>query len=78
MPLSRNASARAVFFCIALALEYKCARLLLHLAHAGTRFSNSLPPPRSSSMMWSAWVAGARLHQWHTGLPCNTTRLFFR
>ena len=55
-----------------------CALVLLHFAHDGTRFSSSCPPPRSTSIRWSACVAGAVLHQWHVGLPRSMTCLFRR
>ena len=42
-----------------LALTYRVPFVLLHLWHAGRRFSSEWSPPRSSSMMWSAVVAGA-------------------
>jgi len=49
-------------------LTYMAPRLALQLAHDPTMLSRSYgSPPWSSSVMWSAWQLGARLHQWQTG-----------
>jgi hypothetical protein len=55
-----------------------CApRLELQGLQAGTMPSAQLPP-LSTSYRWSAVVAGAFLHQWHTGLPSSSWRLALR
>ena len=49
-------------------LTYMAPRRALQLAHDPTMFARSYgSPPWSSSVTWSAWLLGCRLHQWHTG-----------
>ena len=49
-------------------LTYIAPRRALQLAHDPTMFARSYgSPPWSSSVTWSAWLLGCRLHQWHTG-----------
>jgi len=60
---------RAAFFL----LTCMAPRRELHGLHAGTRFSSPSEPPLSTSMMWSASVAGALRHQWQAGLSSRIT-----
>jgi hypothetical protein len=50
---------------------YKFPRVALHFLHALTMFSRELSPPRSTSMRWSASVAGIE-HQWQNGFSASS------
>jgi len=67
----KNAFSRCFLFACASRCWYWLPRRLLHGPQAGTRFDISWPPPAASSVRWSAVVAGAWPHQWHSGLPCS-------
>ena len=64
-------------FCAAAFCWYLEPRRLLHGPHAATRLSIEESPPASSSIRWSAVVAAAVPHQWHSGFDANSAcRLF--
>ena len=56
---------------VLLPLMYCAPRLELHGLQAGTNSVSS--PTRSYGIRWSASVAGALLHQWHSGLSCSSS-----
>ena len=62
IPLSRRASRLVCWRCAIFLAWYKLPRLLLQAEHAATRLSALLLPPRSSSIRWSAVVAGLPHH----------------